>query len=706
MNIGLHPDIPRGVPLILKANCEERIKRIRFGPDVSNLCFDEFQRKVGHALQFDDVDFSVTWQDDDGEFCNISNTDDLKEALLYFAPSTITSPAASSGGSNSSNTESVELPPITMRVNVQVETAVSLSDFGSSIWGGSDEEDEGWYGSEGHSPDRKSISNASLISRYQRSSLASSNHDNMRVRKNNGSSRISSQASSASSSASWQLPPSEISSSRNRSEKSIHGPSPLGKWRNGVRQGSMTSDEQSELNSLSSLSIRSSFKSRQQERHFDHSDSDSDGSCDTHAPRIKHANGRHSKPTEEPNGWNIHVGIKCKTCHVEPIVGVRYHCASCVKGADFCSDCERTGNAVRLSTHHEESHMMIKFGTPLNDLDVADVLGRALHLTSERLIEQTSETSSSTSGPSTSPTRARKTTIVGRKQFPKNVLTCSFCAGSVIGTRYICANCPIVTADSRDGFNLCSSCELQSLKCHDPTHFFIKVRMNPTIAHIDRVSLGDRWEIQELTGGGSLLPCLYSDLPIPDPFLTPNERNSQRNSTIRLGDGFQLNDTDGNQISLGASDHQNGGGSLTLRSNSGSEISVNGANQAGGGNGLSIRGWRPPWLGGPSQRDIELQRIREASARIVVPLEILVHPSILCDNCFQLIHGAWYRCCHCTSSYDLCGTCMSRIAHDQTHAFAVFKQPVDLDLFKSCVDHQDAGDTPGASRPMLNFSLS
>ncbi|PWN36597.1 uncharacterized protein FA14DRAFT_4528 [Meira miltonrushii] len=699
MNIGLHPDIPSGVPLILKANCEERMKRIRFGPDVSNLCFDEFQRKVGHALQFDDVDFSVTWQDDDGEYCHITNTDDLKEALLYFAPSTITSSAASSGSSSNGTTE---LPPITMRVNVQVETAVSLSDFGSSVWGGSDEEDESWYGDEGgSSPGKKSMSNASLGSSRYRLSTASGS--NARSRKTHGSSRISSQASSTSSSSSWQYPQSQMAYSPNRSEMSRHGPSPLGKWRNGVRQGSVASEDPSELNSLSSLSIHPSSRSRRQERHTHHSDSDSDGSCDTHAPRIKHAGGRNTIRQEEPNGWNVHVGIQCKTCHIEPIIGVRYHCASCVKGADFCSDCERTGNAVRLSTHHEESHIMIKFGTPLNGVDVADVLGRALHVTSQRLVEQASDSSSSTSGPSTSPTKIRTKTYAVRGQMPKNVLRCSFCAGSVIGTRYICANCPIVTIDSRDGYNLCSSCELQSLRCHDPTHFFIKIRMDPTTAHIDRIALGDRWEIQELTGGGSLLPCLYSDLPVPDPFLPPNERNGQRNSTIRLGDGLQIQGADGSQISIGSPNEANGG--LMMRGTSGSEISIDGSNMGGGG-ALGLRGWCPPWLGGQSQRDIELQRMREANARVVVPLEMLVHPSILCDNCFQLVHGAWYRCCHCTTSYDLCGTCMSRIAHDQTHAFAVFKQPVDLDLFKSCVDHQDAGDTPGASRPMLNFSLS
>ena len=248
MNIGLHPDIPRGVPLILKANCEERMKRIRFGPDVSNLCFDEFQRKVGHALQFDDVDFSVTWQDDDGEYCHITNTDDLKEALLYFSPSTITSSTTSSSSSSSNGI--IELPPITMRVNVQVETAVSLSDFGSSVWGESDEEDEGWYGDDNGSPGKRSMSSASLSSSRYRLSTASGSNGIGRNRQINGSSKFSSQASSTSSSSSWQY---QQSYSPNRSEMNRHGPSPLGKWRNGVRQGSVASEDQKDLNSLSKI---------------------------------------------------------------------------------------------------------------------------------------------------------------------------------------------------------------------------------------------------------------------------------------------------------------------------------------------------------------------------------------------------------------------------------------------------------------------
>lgn len=64
---GLNPSLPGNVPLILKASCDERLKRIRFPPDLSALQYPDFRRKVAGALQFEDVDFTITWEDDDGE---------------------------------------------------------------------------------------------------------------------------------------------------------------------------------------------------------------------------------------------------------------------------------------------------------------------------------------------------------------------------------------------------------------------------------------------------------------------------------------------------------------------------------------------------------------------------------------------------------------------------------------------------------------
>jgi hypothetical protein len=64
---GLDQSLPPGVPLILKASCDERIKRIRFPPDLALLQFSTFQQRIARSLQFEDVDFCITWEDDDGE---------------------------------------------------------------------------------------------------------------------------------------------------------------------------------------------------------------------------------------------------------------------------------------------------------------------------------------------------------------------------------------------------------------------------------------------------------------------------------------------------------------------------------------------------------------------------------------------------------------------------------------------------------------
>lgn len=65
--ISIYPNIPCGVPLVLKARCEDRIKRIRFPPELTLLSFRDFHRRISKALRFDDMEFSITWCDDDGE---------------------------------------------------------------------------------------------------------------------------------------------------------------------------------------------------------------------------------------------------------------------------------------------------------------------------------------------------------------------------------------------------------------------------------------------------------------------------------------------------------------------------------------------------------------------------------------------------------------------------------------------------------------
>ncbi|KAE8205827.1 hypothetical protein A4X06_0g803 [Tilletia controversa] len=89
-----------------------------------------------------------------------------------------------------------------------------------------------------------------------------------------------------------------------------------------------------------------------------------------------------------------------------------------------------------------------------------------------------------------------------------------------------------------------------------------------------------------------------------------------------------------------------------------------------------------------------------------VPIRDLVHPSILCDSCYECIEGVWYRCCSCKESFDLCSRCEGRVEHDSRHVFAVFKQPVDMALFKSLIDHAaEANGHSVSARPMLPVLL-
>lgn len=49
--------------------------------------------------------------------------------------------------------------------------------------------------------------------------------------------------------------------------------------------------------------------------------------------------------------------------------------------------------------------------------------------------------------------------------------------------------------------------------------------------------------------------------------------------------------------------------------------------------------------------EIELRRLTDTNGvrtRQLVPLSALIHPSILCDLCYEVIEGPWLRCCNCT----------------------------------------------------------
>ncbi|SRR6266404_2218515 len=61
----------------------------------------------------------------------------------------------------------------------------------------------------------------------------------------------------------------------------------------------------------------------------------------------------------------------------------------------------------------------------------------------------------------------------------------------------------------------------------------------------------------------------------------------------------------------------------------------------------------------------------------------LTHAFACCDGHVvkQNIVGKWYRCTFCPK--DLCADCEAFDTHDSTHAFLVFKAPVDKRAFKA-----------------------
>jgi hypothetical protein len=63
-----------------------------------------------------------------------------------------------------------------------------------------------------------------------------------------------------------------------------------------------------------------------------------------------------------------------------------------------------------------------------------------------------------------------------------------------------------------------------------------------------------------------------------------------------------------------------------------------------------------------------------------VYLHYLTHAFALCDRHVGKIVGKWYRCAYCPM--DLCADCEEIDIHDKTHAFLVFKAPVDEDAFR------------------------
>lgn len=215
-----------------------------------------------------------------------------------------------------------------MRVTVRLDTSVSLSDFGSSVWGGSDEEGTVDSG-------RSKVSRASGRSAKTKSWASRS--------VSNSSSR---------SSGSYDTPLTfgdhAYQSSSRSMANSQHGPSPLSNsWGNAMCSRwvdrSKNKVDPNSTNGTSSkygdaLSRIDSLSLSASERADDYSDSEaeSEGSAHTRGPQSNKMVVKRSAVALE-DGTSIHHGVRCKSCHMSPIIGMRYHCASCVKGADFVS---------------------------------------------------------------------------------------------------------------------------------------------------------------------------------------------------------------------------------------------------------------------------------------------------------------------------------------------------------------------------------
>lgn len=543
----------------------------------------------------------------------IANNEDLREALLYFSPSTTLTAD----------------DHLTMRVEVSVDSSISLSDYEGSEW------KSGYASSNAAS---SSSEDSFMKGRYaeRNSTLRSSSSPNPMTQRDNklyGTIPSRTYTSSQSHNAFPELSELEdvtelvnspvsrqMFSSVDNTEEWDKGKEELcQKWYDACRN-----DLESLQIGFSPSPIPSSISSRSWDasQRMSSSNSDSGNSVDTRALRLR-------KPRiprfEEADETNIHHGIRCRSCGIYPIIGIRYHCASCTRPADFvrilepkltpmthllspqCVNCERTGQAERNSPSHSTSHMMIKITIPLQGTQAAQHLNMVLQGLKTRLVQEARSSTLSLSNPpetETAAAAARENTT--DQTLPEHALKCSFCSRTITQVRYLCANCPIVTQSTRDGYNLCTTCEMASLQCHDPTHFFLKINIITRQGYRPddsrRVALADRWEVRETSGSGPLLPQLYihsDDLHLPTSL-------DSRNCVVRIGDGIRVEENaDGRSILIGDQA-------------SGISIDRHGI-QFGSRRFLS-----PPQTN-DLQNSIELRGLRTSPSRQIVPMENLVH---------------------------------------------------------------------------------
>jgi hypothetical protein len=210
-----------------------------------------------------------------------------------------------------------------MRVTVRIDTRVSLSDYGSSVWGGSDDEgtiassssksNRSKFGSKTKSKKGSSMSSASYTSRsYGTPAVMESTSNGSRSRRP-GSSSLS-------------QPPYQNES--------------FSRWLAGDTNSNQVSTTYNDaLSSLQGLSVNNSMRGHSNWS-GSQTESDDEGA---HTPgalagipqRRLTLTKRYAVATED--GTSIHQGVQCRSCKVIPIIGLRYHCASCTQGADFVS---------------------------------------------------------------------------------------------------------------------------------------------------------------------------------------------------------------------------------------------------------------------------------------------------------------------------------------------------------------------------------
>ncbi|KAJ7195728.1 hypothetical protein C8J57DRAFT_535228 [Mycena rebaudengoi] len=170
-----------------------------------------------------------------------------------------------------------------------------------------------------------------------------------------------------------------------------------------------------------------------------------------------------------------HPGVRCAHCLLD-IVGARFHCAIC-DAVDICANCESAGLPGNLDSSdggHNSSHILIKIPYPLETDEVQTASRRAIHLWQGRDAANVGYVAQKPSKASSVVSSYARTVVGSGTNRPvenDHHIFCHGCGGSIVGTRYQCANCP----SSPSGFSLCAACEEHSYSLHDPGHVFFKL---------------------------------------------------------------------------------------------------------------------------------------------------------------------------------------------------------------------------------------